>query len=196
MTAASPCKDLSPDKWRDKTLELIDAHPLGVDELVEGTLSCWNDIFGSKIGQFAIGKNILPKPQIMGFLLHELIPLRFEAAYPKVWRRELTADEKDMVHLPDQFFSTEIKTSSSKNKLYGNRSYAQPGESSKKEKSGYYLGVNFGKFKGDVRPEVHLIRFGWLDHADWLGQQAQTGQQAHLSAAAEQSKLVVLYKLE
>ena len=192
----SPYDGVPPADWLDKTLELIEAHPLSVDEIVDGTLACWDQIFGSRIGSFAIGKDILPKPQIMGFLLHELIPLHFEAKYPKVWRRELTAAEKDLVYIPDQVFSTEIKTSSSKNKIFGNRSYAQPGEAAKKEKSGYYLGVNFGKFKGDVRPEIHLIRFGWLDHADWLGQHAQTGQQAHLDASAEKLKLAILYEFK
>jgi hypothetical protein len=38
-----------------------------------------------------------------------------------------------------------------------------------------------------------IIRFGWLDHSDWMGQKAATGQQARLDPFAEKSKLAILY---
>jgi len=37
------------------------------------------------------------------------------------------------------------------------------------------------------------IRFGWLDHSDWAGQVAPTGQQAHLSADVVQNKLITFF---
>ena len=196
MILTSPYARIPEERWRARTVELVQAHPLTVKELVDVTLTSWHEIFESQIGGFVIGAHIFPKPQIMGFLLHELIPLHVLAAYPAVWRKELTADEKDIVYLPDPVFSTEIKTSSSRKSLFGNRSYAQPAESSKKEKSGYYLGVNFGRFKGASRPDVRLIRFGWLDHSDWIGQTAATGQQARLNPISERLKLLTLYELE
>ncbi len=110
--------------------------------MVEVVLQSWNDIFDSKLGPkgFQIGKHIFPKPQIMGFLLHELIPLEFSARYPRLWRGEQTASDKDLVYIPDPQYSVEIKTSSDSKNIYGNRSYAQESDSAgKKSKSGYYL---------------------------------------------------------
>ena len=131
----------------------------------------------------------------MGFFLHELIPLELAYRYPDLWRRDKASDEKDLVYLPDKRYSIEIKTSSSKNRIYGNRSYAQKSEDPKKSKSGYYLALNFEKFTpknrgNDLR--LRLVRFGWLDHVDWQGQAAATGQQARLSREVEENKLLTL----
>jgi predicted AAA+ superfamily ATPase len=132
-----------------------------------------------------IGIDLFPSPQILGFLLHELIPLELARRYPEIWRRDQNRTEKDLVYIPDNNFSIEIKTSSSSRNTYGNRSYAQTsatGTKSKKSKSGYYLVVNFQKLNPIVQsekiPQINLVRFGWLDEVDWQGQVAATGQQA------------------
>lgn len=144
-----------------------------------------------------IGKDIFPKPQIMGFFLHELIPLTLAKRYPDKWRKEETAAEKDLIYIPDDTFSVEIKTSSSAKNIYGNRSYAQEANSVKKSKSGYYLAINFQNFSAKIsKPQITRVRFGWLDHADWIGQTAATGQQARLSPDVEQKKLIILYDLK
>lgn len=193
----SPYNNLPPDKWLQITKKLIRIHPLSVDELIEVTLQSWNEIFNSKIGSkpFGIGKDILPSPQIMGFLLHELIPLEFEKRHPSKWRKDKTANEKDLIYLPDDKFSIEIKTSSSKSHIYGNRSYAQEAISDRKSKSGYYLTVNFEKFEEGSKkmPRILLIRFGWLDHSDWKGQAAATGQQSVISPDVYRYKLPIIY---
>lgn len=193
----SPYNNLPPDKWLTTTSKLIKAHPLSVKELTEVTLQSWNEIFNSKIGSkpFSIGKDILPIPQIMGFLLHELVPLEFEKRYPSRWRKDKTANEKDLIYVPNDKFSIEIKTSSSKNHIYGNRSYAQEAHTDRKSKSGYYLTVNFEKFEKESNktPRVILIRFGWLDHSDWKGQSAATGQQSVISPDVYRYKLPIIY---
>jgi hypothetical protein len=131
----------------------------------------------------------------MGFLLHELIPLEFAARYPEKWRGEKACGEKDLVYIPNPRYSIEIKTSSDPRHIYGNRSYAQKPSASKKGKTGYYLAINFEKFTKTLkRPRILLIRFGWLDHSDWMGQKAESGQQARLNAFIEQSKLIMLYQ--
>jgi hypothetical protein len=182
------------------TKKLVEAHPLKASELVEVVFQSWNDIFESKLGpkSFQIGKHIFPKPQIMGFLLHELISLEFAARYPKLWRGEQSSSDKDLVCIPDAQFSIEIKTSSDKKNIYGNRSYAQESESAgKKSKSGYYLQVNFGKFGKTVpKPEILLIKFGWLDHNDWIGQTSSTGQQARLAPETANKKLLTIYPVK
>jgi hypothetical protein len=191
----SPYHGLPVTEWKKRTLELILAHPLDTNEIYDVVLSVWDNIFMSSIGKkpFRIGHDLFPRPQIMAFFLHELIPLEFADRYPKVWRREETPDEKDLVYIPDQSFSIEIKTSSSGGRIFGNRSYAQETTKGKKSKSGYYLAINFEKFPTKGRlPSVNLVRFGWLDHSDWIGQGAATGQQARLDPNVEQYKLLRL----
>jgi hypothetical protein len=193
----SPYCGLPTTKWVQKTRQLIAAHPLDTKEIVDVVLLSWDAIFQSKIGPrgFRIGEHLSPKPQIMGFFLHELIPLELSARYPKFWRADENSSEKDLVYMPSPEYSIEIKTSSHKCRIFGNRSFAQPSLKSKKSKAGYYLAMNFEAFaKSRVRPRIRRIRFGWLDHDDWVGQTAATGQQACLRPESESNKLVVLYE--
>ncbi len=181
-----------------RTRERLDAHPLKATEIVEVVLRAWDDIFTSSFGSkgFRIGKDITPKPQIMGFFLHELIPLELADRYPSIWRPERTAGDKDINHIPDQRYSIEIKTSSHATAIFGNRSYAQaPAEGGqRKSKSGYYMAVNFQKFSSTgTMPTILRVRFGWLDHTDWVGQAAATGQQARLTKEADAFKLLALF---
>ncbi|HEY3324353.1 MAG TPA: ScaI family restriction endonuclease [Planctomycetota bacterium] len=192
----SPYQGLPLEKWKAKTQELIDAHPLKRKELVEAAFSTWESIFRSRIGPsgFRIGKDLFPKPQIMGFFLHELLPLELATRHPRLWRGDKASDEKDLVYIPDPAkFSVEIKTSSSLKCIFGNRSYAQVPTEGKKLKSGYYLALNFEKFSAfNRKPKLLLVRFGWLDHSDWVGQHAESGQQCRLPPPVEQSKLITL----
>jgi hypothetical protein len=193
----SPFRNIPKDKWKKVTNRLVKKHPLDIAEIVEVVLSSWESIFHSKLGTkgFKIGKRIFPQPQVMGFLLHELIPLEFAARHKTKWKRGGLDDEKDLVYIPNKKYSVEIKTSSNKAHIFGNRSYAQETAASKKSKSGYYLAVNFEKFTTDnINPKVTLIRFGWLDHSDWLGQKAASGQQARLDPFVEDSKFLELYR--
>lgn len=192
---SSPYKNKKPDQWLSVTKELVKKHPLAPEEIKEVVLQAWDNIFTSKIGArgYKIGKDIFPKPQILGFFLHELIPLEFERRYPGQWRRELSARDKDLIYVPDDNFSVEIKTSSNPSSIFGNRSYAQETENGKKDKSGYYLAINFEKCtEGNGTPKILKVRFGWLDHEDWMGQKAATGQQSRLSRDVENFKLLEL----
>jgi hypothetical protein len=194
----SPYDGLSPAVWERKTEEIVRAHPLKTRELVEVVLGAWEAIFHSRIGPrgFRIGVDIFPKPQILGFLLHELIPLELQTRYPSEWRIEQTASDKDIVNITDSQFSIEIKTSSSSGSIYGNRSYAQQTETGKKDKAGYYLAINFQKCNKETpTPCITSIRFGWLDHTDWMAQKAPSGQQARLSGDVERTKFLTLYSL-
>ncbi len=195
---ASPYENQPMAKWLKITKKLVQRHPLSAEEIVQIALASWENIFDSKIGNaFLIGMDIFPKPQIMGFFLHELIPLTLAKRYPDKWRKEETASEKDLIYIPDDTFSVEIKTSSSAKNIYGNRSYAQEANSVKKSKSGYYLAINFQNFSAKIKkPQITRIRFGWLDHTDWIGQTAATGQQARLSPDVEKNKLIILYDLK
>lgn len=186
------------DQWKDKTYELVGEHPLDDAELVETVINSWTGILDTRIGagRHQIGVAVFPNPQIMAFLLHELIPLELSHLHPGIWRRDNSAAEKDVVYIPDDNYSFEIKASSSPRSIYANRSYAQPSPTSKKHKAGYYLAVNFEKFgQAGASPKITRIRMGWLDHTDWIGQRAPTGQQARLNISARDNKLIDLYPL-
>ena len=192
----SPYHDLPVDAWSAKTKEPIEKHPLDVAEIVEIVLRAWKDIFVSSLGtrQYQIGKDIFPTPQVLGFLLQEFITLELKEKYPDEWRGEVSSLDKDLVYIPDNSYSIEIKSSSQRG-IYGNRSYAQKGDATKvkKSKSGYYLAINFEAFKVSKEPKIKRIRFGWIDAEDWRGQVSATGQQSNLSKAVEMYKLVTLY---
>lgn len=197
----SPYTGLPVQDWEGKTRELIEQHPLDPQEIYDVVIKVWSEIFQSSITSrgYKIGIDLFPTPQIMGFFLHELIPLELASRYPGIWRRDRNAIDKDIVYIPNQEFSIEIKTSSSSRNTYGNRSYAQQsatGLKAKKDKSGYYLVVNFQKFniqnQGVQTLNINLVRFGWIDREDWQGQAAATGQQARLSPDVERYKLLPL----
>lgn len=201
-TTRSPYEGIPPDQWTRVTEKLINAHPLTTPELVESVLTAWSELHATQIGsrKLQIGKDIFPNPQIIGFLLHELIPLELAARHPRRWRREREKGEKDLVCMHDSHFSVEIKTSSHPSQIFGNRSYAQrsaSGGSASKAKSGYFLTVNFQPTKENGEAgRITRIRFGWLDHSDWIGQTSQTGQQSRLSPDADSYKLIQLYPIE
>lgn len=193
-----PYESAPINKWLEITHNLIKEHPLNTKEIVDIVLVSWDAIFKSQFTSkgFKIGVDIFPKPQIMGFLLHELIPLELSVRYPKIWRHEISAGDKDIECIPNEKYSIEIKTSSNPRHIYGNRSYSQSTVTSKKSKSGYYLAVNFQKFQKTVtNPQIILIRFGWLDFTDWIGQRAASGQQARLSPQVEYHKLCIIYSI-
>lgn len=193
----SPYKNLPPEEWMNKTNSLLEDHPLSESEIKGVVLSCWHSIFDSRFGTsgFAIGEDIFPKPQIMGFLLHELIPLELSDRFKGLWKGDENSNDKDCVYIPENKYSFEVKTSSNKNKIFGNRSYAQSTTRGKKSKDGYYLTVNFEKFNiGKDKPKVKIIRFGWIDSTDWIGQTAATGQQSRLPSEVYDGKLKVIHE--
>jgi hypothetical protein len=191
-----PYHQVPPELWSHKTDELINAFPLRMNELVDIVLASWSDIFKTTVGdrKFVIGQQLFFPPQVLGNMLEQLIGHELSERYPWQWRLSNDASEKDVVCIPDSSYSFEIKTSSHRSQIFGNRSYAQPTENGKKSKSGYYLAINFDKVERNVKdPRIRKIRFGWLDHSDWRGQTAATGQQARLSLEVERNKLRSLY---
>ena len=192
---SSPYENVEIAKWIDKTEELIKDHPLTEKEIVEVVLESWEQIFSSKIGDFQIGKEIFPSPQIISFLMHELIPRNLEKKKGNDYKVGESKGEKDIVYEPEDKYSIEIKGSSNSNHVFANRSYAQPQTGNeKKGKDGYFITVNFEKFsKENPNPKILKIRFGYLEHSDWNAQVAASGQQASLSRVAYAGKLKLLY---
>lgn len=201
-TETSPYYGRPEADWESVTRELLEEHPLSAPEVVAIVRDAWDRIFLSSFGQgVLIGQHIFPKPQIMGFLFHELIPFALEGAKPAEWRAERNAADKDVVFRSDDRYSIEIKTSAHARQIFANRSYGQEAVSEgKKVKDGYYFAVNFHPWplievkptKKQIRPALRLIRFGWLDHTDWVAQTAATGQQASLPPIIENRQLLIL----
>ena len=188
----SPYNGKPREEWQGITVNLVCNHPL-LPELADVVLESWNAIFKSKIGDFYIGKDIFPEPQIMGFFLHDLIALYLSERHQGEYRLGSPHVEKDVHCIHDPDLSFEIKTSSNPTQIFGNRSYAQPASGNEaKSKDGFMLAVNFEKFTPEnTRPQIKLIRFGYLEHSDWIAQSAATGQQARLSPETYRNKFVV-----
>ena len=152
--STSPYDGVPVNKWEGVTSRLIKKHPLKESDLVDAVQLSWTSIFNSRMGTqgFQIGKDIFPKPQIMGFFLHELVPLELAARYPGKWRPDKLASEKDIVYDLDDQFSIEIKTSSDPNHIFGNRSYAQQFDS-----AGLIRWIGLGKRPRQANnPDFHL----------------------------------------
>lgn len=197
----SPYEGYSEAQWANITRKLVADYPLEINDIVDAVLAAWNGILNSNIaGELQIGVDIFPGPQIMGNYLHELIPIMLERKFPGLWSRDIEKDDKDLVYLPNRYYSTEIKTSSNANNIYGNASYGQEDSSntSSKTKNGYYIGVNFEKFDQasiGPMPRIRKIRIGWLDHSDWHSQSASSGQAATISTAVRDNKLLLIYDI-
>ena len=192
----SPYKRKTVAQWSAITDKLIASHPIKPDEIVETVLKSWEDIFNSKIGSFSIGKEIEPVPQIMSFLLHELVAHYLSLKHPGIYKVGTEKTEKDIHCITDSSLSIEIKGSSHPNQIFANRSYAQPQSGNgQKDKNGFYIAINFEQFK-DVKPNIPkilMIRFGYLEHTDWIAQASATGQQARLGADVYRHKLKQIY---
>ena len=180
--------------WKAITESLVKAHPLFGDEIRTLVTAGWDDVFESKIGSkgLRIGVDIFLKGQAMGSLLHELIPREFADAHPTLWRPESAVTDKDLVFIPDDKFSIELKTSSHPSEIRGNKSYVEDATPGKKLKDGYYLVVNYAEAKHGKQLEIKKIRFGWLDHSDWQTGKSRKGQGATVKAIAKKHKLIDL----
>jgi hypothetical protein len=199
-TSANPYAGKPETKWKAITRRLVAGHPLKEDVIREVALVAWAKVWQTTIGSgtTAIPLSELNVPAlVVGYFFEALFAREMQSRFPAVWRGNRSKEEKDLVCLQDPHFSVEIKTSGQFGwKVYGNRSYSQPAqreESVKKEKSGYYLTVNF------YARALTLLRFGWIDVGDWQGQAAQTGQMAGLPDKVYQHKLIVIpgkYRLQ
>lgn len=196
----SPYYNVPSEERVEITRQLLAGHPLTGRDIAEVVLQAWDDIFESRIGVGMVGVDIFPDAQIMGYLLHELIPLRVAERFYG-WRKDTSVREADLVYMPDPYFSIEIKTSSNPNRqVYGNRSYGvENSDPGKKAKSGFYVTVNYERWRDvpeGAKPAIRLIRFGWIDSTDWNAQTAETGQASSLHGDVYAQQLPVIYVFE
>lgn len=179
----------------EDTKELIRRLPISTESLIEIILASWDSLLKSKIGEegFDLISDFNLSPQIIGTFLEKIVARKLESEYPDIWRGGI-GDEKDIVCKHDNSLSIEMKTSTSRDSIYGNRSYAQPStDASKKDKSGYYIAINYTAPKNGDPGKIRRIAVGWLSHSDWRGQKSETGQQASLTDDAKKYSMVPIY---
>jgi len=186
--ATSPYANKPIVEWKEITQELISQYPIEVEELLEIAMISWERLWGSEIGgQIRIDEVDLPAT-VIGYFFQKLFSHELSSRFPSEWKGEELKSDKDLVHINTPKFSTEMKASGQLGyALFGNRSYNQQSEnsgSSGKDKSGYYITLNFYK------QTITLLRLGWIDQDDWVPQGAATGQAAVLKPDVYTHKLV------
>jgi hypothetical protein len=184
-----------PDtEWLSITSDLVAQFPIPPEYLVSVVESAWNDIYSSSFGnsELQIGRDIFLPAQATGVILERLIGRRLSEIYPD-WRCGEEKCEKDIVCKSNGLYSFEIKTSSSRSGIYGNRSTGHRSDNRTKYRTGYYLVINY-KLPTDDDPSKLIwgIRFGWIDDEDWVGQAKPTGQQASIGSKIASKKLIYL----
>lgn len=196
---ASPYLERPVDSWADITQQLVQQHPLTPELIHDAALLSWDRLWSTWVGDRAVGfpiAEIDPPATVIGYMFEKLFAKELAVRLPGVWRGGV-GSEKDLHCLSDNSFSVEMKASGQLGyKIYGNRSYGQVLENAdagKKDKSGYYITVNF------YGQTLTLLRFGWIDSFDWQAQKSPTGQMAGLPPEVYANKLITIagpYMLE
>jgi hypothetical protein len=147
---SSPYAGKPEKSWLAITHDLAAKHPLKLAELREVAIVAWGTLWQTTVGSgnTSVRLSELRVPAtIVGYFFEILLARELEVRHPQLWRGSQSKAEKDLVYVPDPSFSVEIKASGQAGfEVYGNRSYGQRSENEllvKKEKSGYYITVNF-----------------------------------------------------
>lgn len=190
----SPYKDHPRSQWLHITNALVERFPLTMESLVGIVEDAWSDLYTSSFGAtgLKIGTDILLPAQATGVILEKLIAVHISKKFPG-WRGGREKFEKDIIFEDELEYSFEIKTSSSRSGLYGNRSTGHRAAGRTKFRSGYYPVINYKlPRESDLSREIQNIRFGWIDDEDWVGQAQPTGQQASIGVDLARLKLVTI----
>jgi ScaI-like restriction endonuclease len=109
---ASPYTGIPIEQWEARTSELIKQHPLDLETIREVALASWGTLWLTKIGE---GETAIPIAEldvpamVVGYFFEKLFARELQRYFPDDWRGGRSKDEKDLVFLPDSFFSTEMK---------------------------------------------------------------------------------------
>ncbi len=190
----SPYTDHPRAEWAEITRRLVEMFPLEMDALVEVVELAWDDLYTASFGDtgLRIGSDIFLPAQATGVILEKLIAVHLNKKFPR-WRGGRKQHEKDIICDDELKYSFEVKTSSSRTGLYGNRSTGHRAEGRTKFRTGYYLVINYKlPREDDPKPSIYNIRFGWIDDDDWVGQTQPTGQQASIGVELARLKLITI----
>lgn len=189
---ASPYADVPEQDWKDVTHRLVASHPLTVDTIRDAALVSWGRLWSSTVGDAETGfklQELDPPATVVGYFFEKIFSKELAKRMPDVWIGG-RGSQKDLHCITDESKSVEMKSSGQLGyKVFGNRSYGQKNEdeeAAKKDKSGYYITINFYKH------DLTLLRFGWIDAGDWQAQKSATGQMAGLGEKTYQNKLIII----
>ncbi len=189
---ASPYAGKPVTQWAEITHQLVTAHPLTLDIILDAAQKAWAQLWKTTVGDQHLGFPFAeadPPATVVGPFFEKLFAKELAAQYPQDWRGG-RGSEKDLHCLLDSSKSVEMKASGQLGyKVYDNRSYGQQVENAdaaKKDKSGYYITINF------FGQTLTHLRFGWIDADDWQAQKSATGQMAGLGDAVYQYKLLTI----
>lgn len=188
-----PFDGIEMEEWSTKRDELIEDHPLDLEDVQDLVLDSYDELLQTRIGDpdddIKIFEDAKVGAQATGAFLETILANKLQDEYP-VWRQG-SESEKDLIHTDDSRYSIEMKLSGQvDDKIYGNRSYAK-GSEDKKSKSGYYLCINVHISEDVTSPSYlpFLIRFGWISFSDWSGQESESGQASKISSEVYKYKL-------
>lgn len=192
MLMASPYINIPVAHWPQVTQALVQSHPLTTNLILDSALLSWDRLWNTWIGDANIGfplGDIDPPATVIGYMFEKLFAKELAVRLPGIWRGG-KGSEKDLHCINNESMSVEMKASGQLGyKIYGNRSYGQileNADAAKKDKSGYYITVNFyGRL-------LTLLRFGWIDSSDWQAQKSATGQMAGLPPDVYANKLIII----
>ena len=158
----SPYNGKPETDWAEITRRLLERHPLKEDVIRAVALTAWETLWRTTLGEGAVAvllRELEVPATVVGYFFEVLFARELARRFPGTWRGNQNKDEKDLVHIPDAAYSVEMKTSGQLGvKVYGNRSYGQQVQDpalAKKEKSGYYITVNF--FEQTLRARASII---------------------------------------
>lgn len=180
----------SEDEKKNVRDKLLKDYPIKEKELIHNCKQAWEiikkieiDILGNKINLVDLELHGSIYGGLIDTVLREVIIKSDESK----WMRPNLKVDKDVIYIDDNKKSLEIKSGGQKNtQVFGNRSSNLEEKNEQKSMAGYYITINY------YNKELYLIRFGWLDEEDWIGQ-VDGGQQAKISEDAYELKLKILY---
>lgn len=186
----SPYFGLPVNQWESVTRRLVQRHPLSGELILDAALLSWQRLWSTWVGDGRVGfplAEIDPPATVIGYMFEKLFAKELAVRLPNDWRGG-SGSEKDLHCIRNEALSVEMKASGQLGyRIYGNRSYGQTlenADAAKKDKSGYYITVNF------YGQTLTLLRFGWIDASDWQAQKSPTGQMAGLSQEVYEYKLL------
>jgi hypothetical protein len=187
---ASPYEGVHVEGWLRVTERLVREHPLSLADILDAALVSWGRLWSTTVGDAQSGfqlQELDPPATVVGYFFEKIFSKELANRLPEVWIGG-RGSQKDLHYITDATKSVEMKSSGQLGyKIFGNRSYGQKVENenaAKKDKSGYYITINFYKHN------LTLLRFGWIDANDWQAQKSATGQMAGLADAVYRYKLI------
>ena len=174
------------------------AHPhvalphVALPYVVRAVEKSWSTLWTARIGPLPLARMHLDA-QATGKIFQELLAYALHDEDAR-WRHPDAprhARDPDFV-FENPAYNFELKTcgQAGGRAVFGNRcSSAGIASDTGKSRSTWLLTINYSLVEG---PRLNIVRFGFVDSTDWIGQRAATGNSSRLNPEAYASKLRIL----